>query len=178
MADFPDLCGGAGRATGRYRFAVLEADKNDQRTLIGMIASYRTHRVGCLLELGGRTDKMARIEPSGATLPIHKAALLSIGAESDRLLVALADAWSLPLPSPTFRPRVALEHVVLSHTALRMPPGPPRIALFAPGAERPDYFEILIQLDTNKGAVEWMEKTPRFRSAILTRLGVPPIGPS
>jgi hypothetical protein len=178
MSDVPDLCGGAGRATGRFRFAVLDAEKSRHRTLIALAATYRTRQVGCILELGTATSRMARIEPSGTTLTIHRAALIATGADSDRLIVALSDAWALPLPSPVFRPRVVLEHVVLTAAALQMPPGPPRIALFAPGPEQASYFEILVQLDAAKSTVEWLEKTPRFRSAFLKRLAAPPSAPN
>ena len=155
----------------RIRAGAIEAGA---RTLV-VSARHHDTVVGCVvvLPLGIRGGLDADLRLIDAHVLRGAVEIRRSGLESDRFLEALEARYGGPPHSLRMRERVAFTAIALHEDRGDADPDPLTLKLF--GHDGPDedptlYSESFLTVDIGAGLVQWNEKDPHYRPALLATL--------
>lgn len=127
-------------------------------------------KVGFVIELlpGWEAQK---IEDADAFFYWGNAEVSSAGKESDDFLVALARLYGLSGPKPAFSAKVPADVVGLANDPARIESEPIRMKFFFnSGGPEDRYSEVFINVDLQRKVLEFNEKDPEYRNALVQSL--------
>jgi hypothetical protein len=127
-------------------------------------------RIGFVIELHP-TWKAQKIENVDAYFYWGSAEILSTGEDSDAFLTVLSKLYGLPTTNLTFLTRVNAQVVGLANDPANIENQPIKMKFFL-NSDGPDelYSEVFVNVDLKRRVLEFNEKDPEFRGALVKSL--------
>lgn len=127
-------------------------------------------KIGFVIELQP-TWKAQKIENADAHIYWGYAEFLSTGEESNAFLSVISKLYGLPTSKPTFANKLKAQVVGLANDPARIENEPIRMKFFL-NSDGPEelYSEVFIKVDLKRKVLEFNEKEPEYRGALVKSL--------
>lgn len=172
----PEITAGADPSFQDLGFHIERRDKRDgDAQALRLTGRYRGRDVGFELVLAGawkpgsRPDNQRSSQvPAGAFE--GEVRIVSVGAASDSLLVALDERYGTRLKPAKMAPEVRFNCLSLGGDPRLLDMGPVHLKLFYLAGDQGDSAELLLEIDAKAQRVVLREKDEAFRGAVVRAL--------
>ncbi len=125
--------------------------------------------IGFLVSLGSAWDRQD-VEDSDLILHWGQTEIISLGAESDAFVRLLNEAYGSQLSVEGMCPRVPFLAVSLAGNPARLEFEPVRMKFFYESDDEERYAEFYLNIDLNRGSIQFREKDEGYRNAVVLAL--------